>query len=113
MTGGTPLVGNGNFFEPTLLSDVPRDLPIAQEVLTGPVAMIFRARDLADAIRLANSLPNAGDSSIWTREPTEQQQLIAQVTGKSVTLNSAPRQQGQLGAGLLREFTQAKTVTLG
>ena len=83
LTGGTRLVGDGNFFEPTLLSDVPRESPIAQDVLTGPIAIIYRARDLADAIGPANSGSFAGESSVWTREPAEQQQLIASIGGKA------------------------------
>ena len=92
---------------------MPRDSTVVQDVLTGPVAMIFRARDLVDAIGLANSLPFAGESSVWTREPAEQQQLIAGVRGTAVTLNALPRQDGRCGMGALREFTVPKTVTLG
>ena len=113
LTGGTRLVGGGNFFEPTLLSDVPRDSPIAQDVLTGPLAMIFRAHDLADAIRLASREPCAGESSVWTREPGEQQQLLACIGSRTVALNASPRHDGRSGMAALREFTEARTVTLG
>ena len=112
LTGGARLVGSGNFFEPTLLSDVPRDSSIVQEVLTGPLAILFRARDLDDALTLANGAPSAGESSVWTREPAEQQQLLAGIRARAVTLNAVPRPDGCLGATAAREFTRAKRITL-
>jgi succinate-semialdehyde dehydrogenase/glutarate-semialdehyde dehydrogenase len=112
LTGGTRLVGRGIFFEPTLLSDVPRESPIAQVVLSGPLLMIFRSRDVEDAISLANCLSFSGESSVWTREPTEQQQLIDGIRSKAITLNASPGQDGRLCASALREFTEAKIVTL-
>ena len=100
------------FFEPTLLSDVPRDSSSAKSDLTGPVGILFRARDLADAISIANGMPLAGASSVWTREPAEQQQLIAAIKGRSVTLNAAPRQNGPLVMEALRDYMEGKTVNL-
>jgi succinate-semialdehyde dehydrogenase / glutarate-semialdehyde dehydrogenase len=47
----------GTFFEPTVLTGVTPDMDIAQEEIFGPVAALFRFKDEADAIRIANATP--------------------------------------------------------
>jgi succinate-semialdehyde dehydrogenase/glutarate-semialdehyde dehydrogenase len=51
--GGRHALG-GTFFEPTVLTDVPADAQCASEETFGPVAPLFRFRDEAEVIRLAN-----------------------------------------------------------
>jgi succinate-semialdehyde dehydrogenase/glutarate-semialdehyde dehydrogenase len=46
LIGGNKVGGNGNFFEPTVLVDIPPESPASRDELFGPVASIFRARDL-------------------------------------------------------------------
>jgi succinate-semialdehyde dehydrogenase/glutarate-semialdehyde dehydrogenase len=127
VTGGTRLIGSGNFFEPTILSDVPRTAPVARDALAGPVALLFRAKDLVEAIAIANDTPFGRAASLWTKEPSEQQQLIAGIDAGSVALNGlqvdtarAPvggtKRSGygrELGAAGIREFMVAKTVLIG
>lgn len=52
--GGKPLPGNGYFYPPTVLDNVPLDAPIAHAEIFGPVACVYRFEDEAQAIRLAN-----------------------------------------------------------
>lgn len=120
LAGGSRMVGSGLFYEPTLLADVPRTAAVARDALSGPAAMLFRARDAADAIALANQ-PVAGSmASIWTRDPTEQQQLIAGVGAATVSLNGMPNDDAHPGTGQgpeqdrarVREFLAAKTVVI-
>ena len=54
MTGGKRHALGHTFFEPTVLSGVTAQMPIAQEEIFGPVATLFRFNTEADAIRLAN-----------------------------------------------------------
>jgi succinate-semialdehyde dehydrogenase/glutarate-semialdehyde dehydrogenase len=128
VTGGAKLVGDkGHFFEPTLLSDVPRTATVARDAIAGPVAMLFRAQDLADAIAIANDSPYGLSASVWTKEPVEQQALINGVDAGTVTLNALPtfdprlpvggsKRSGygrELGGAGIRECMQAKTVSIG
>jgi succinate-semialdehyde dehydrogenase/glutarate-semialdehyde dehydrogenase len=53
-TGGKRPALGGTFFEPTILTDVTQDMACAREEIFGPVATLFRFRDDADAIRMAN-----------------------------------------------------------
>ncbi len=128
VTGGAKLADDkGFFFEPTLLSDVPRTTPIARDAITGPVALLFRARDLADAIAIANDTPFGLGASVWTKEPAEQQALINGIDAGTVALNALPsfdprlpvggsKRSGygrDLGAAGIRDCMQATTVSIG
>lgn len=54
-TGGTPQPGNGYFYPPTVLDNVPIDAKIAQEEIFGPVACVYRFETEAQAIQHANN----------------------------------------------------------
>lgn len=126
LAGGTRMVGRGNFFEPTLLSDVSRTSAVARDALSGPICLVFRARDLQDAIAIANDTPTGRTASIWTNEPAEQPLLISGVDAGYVALNSMPKESPrlpvggvkrsgygrELGVQGIREFLVAKTVSL-
>jgi len=127
LIGGEPIPGEGNFYRPTVLVGVPRSCAIYREELFGPVAMLFRVKDLDEAIRLANDTPFGLGASAWTRDPAEQQRLVAELECGSVFLNamvaSDPRlpfggikRSGygrELSAAGMREFMNAKTVVVG
>jgi len=67
LTGGKiPQTLNGWFFEPTLFTDCTRDMRIAEEEIFGPVVSLFSAKDLRDAIDIANSVEYGLSSSIYT-----------------------------------------------
>src|SRR5215218_4994430 len=52
LTGGNKIDGPGNFFEPTVLVDLDVNAPVSCEEIFGPVAMLFRAASVDDALRL-------------------------------------------------------------
>ena len=126
LTGGARLVGRGNFFEPTLLSDVPRSHAVARDVCTGPLSILFRVGELADALSIANEGPFASTASIWTREPAEQQQLISGIQASFIALNALPVEDASLStrdgkrsgrgresvSGGIHEFMHTKTVSI-
>lgn len=126
LTGGERMLGDGNYFEPTVLAGVPRSSPVFREELFGPVAMLFRARDLEQAIEIANDTQFGLSASVWTRDPAEQQRVISELQCGAVFLNamvaSDPRlpfggikRSGygrELSAAGMREFLNAKTVVI-
>ena len=126
LTGGERMLGDGFFFEPTVLTNIPRTSPVYREELFGPVAMLFPARDLDEAIEIANDTPFGLAASAWTRDPAEQQRLVSELQSGAVFINamvaSDPRlpfggikHSGygrELSAAGMREFLNAKTVVL-
>ncbi|EBI5033549.1 NADP-dependent succinate-semialdehyde dehydrogenase [Salmonella enterica] len=54
ITGGKAHELGGNFFQPTILVDVPDNAKVAREETFGPLAPLFRFKDEADVIRQAN-----------------------------------------------------------
>ena len=124
LTGGRRLTGPGNYFEPTVMADVPADSPAYRDELFGPVASVFRARDLDDAIRIANDTTFGLAAAAWTRDPSETDRLVRDLEAGTVFINgmvaSDPRfpfggvkSSGygrELGVWGLREFVNVKTV---
>jgi succinate-semialdehyde dehydrogenase / glutarate-semialdehyde dehydrogenase len=126
LTGGERMLGAGNYFEPTVITGIPRNSAVYREELFGPVAMLFRAQDLNEAIEIANDTPFGLGASAWTRDPAEQQRLVSELQCGGVFLNtmvaSDPRlpfggikRSGygrELSAAGMREFLNAKTVVI-
>jgi len=65
LTGGKVLKREGNFVEPTIIS-ISHDAPIVQHELFAPVLYVFKIKDLDEAIKLNNSVPQGLSSSLFT-----------------------------------------------
>lgn len=68
VTGGTPLPGDGYFYPPTVLENVPQDAAIAHEEIFGPVAPIYRFQTEDQAIRLANDTEYGLAAYVYTTD---------------------------------------------
>jgi succinate-semialdehyde dehydrogenase/glutarate-semialdehyde dehydrogenase len=68
LTGGTRHALGGTFYEPTVLTDVTPQMQIAGEDTFGPIAPLFRFRDEAEAIALANGTPSGLAAYFYTRD---------------------------------------------
>ena len=64
-----PLADAGYFVPPTIFADVPETAGIAQEEIFGPVLSVMRAKDLDDAIRIANGTKYALTGGCYSRSP--------------------------------------------
>lgn len=67
-SGGRRHVLGGNFFEPTVLTDVPHDALIFSDETFGPVAPLFRFKTEEEAIALANDTPYGLASYFYARD---------------------------------------------
>ncbi len=124
LTGGNRIAGSGFFYEPTVLVDLAKDSPAYREEVFGPVASIFRVRDQAEAIEMANDHIYGLGASVWTNDKDEQELFVSELDAGMVFVNgmvaSDPRlpfggvkRSGfgrELGSAGIREFTNTKTV---
>ena len=124
LTGGKPLDRPGNYYAPTVLTNIPKESPAYREELFGPVASVFRARDVDQAIQIANDSRFGLGASAWTNDKTERERFINDLESGMVFINrmvaSDPRipfggvkwsgHGRELGAHGIREFTNIKTV---
>ncbi|MEG3164780.1 NAD-dependent succinate-semialdehyde dehydrogenase [Sphingomonas sp. PB2P19] len=114
----------GAYLTAGILVDVPPDSTFLHEEIFGPVAMLFRAADLDDAIRIANDIPFGLGSSVWTNDPEEQARFVRDIAAGMTAINqmlaSSPeapfggiKRSGhgrELGPFGLHEFMNLKTV---
>ena len=124
LTGGKPLDRPGNFYAPTVLTDIPKNSPAYKEEFFGPVASIFRVKDIDEAIQVANDSRFGLGASAWTNDPGETERFINELEAGMVFLNkmvaSDPRvpfggvkssgHGRELSVQGIREFVNIKTV---
>jgi succinate-semialdehyde dehydrogenase/glutarate-semialdehyde dehydrogenase len=124
LTGGHRLDRAGYYFAPGVLTDISEDSPAYHEEIFGPIALLFKARDIDEAIRIANDSDFGLGASAWTRNDREQQRFVAELEAGMVFVNamvaSDPRvpfggvKRSGYGRELslygLREFVNIKTV---
>jgi succinate-semialdehyde dehydrogenase / glutarate-semialdehyde dehydrogenase len=124
LTGGKPVAGRGNFYEPTVLVDIPKNSPAYREEFFGPVASIFRVKSIDEALAIANDSRFGLGASAWSNDPAEQERFVNDLEAGMVFINhmvaSDPRvpfggvkasgHGRELGPYGIREFTNTKTV---
>jgi succinate-semialdehyde dehydrogenase/glutarate-semialdehyde dehydrogenase len=122
--GGEP---DGNFYPPTVLSDITPDNDAYREELFGPVAQVYRVSSEEDAVRLANDTPFGLGSYVYTTDSDQALRVADKIDAGMVFVNAAGaegaelpfggvkrsgfgRELGRLGAD---EFVNKKVVRVG
>jgi succinate-semialdehyde dehydrogenase/glutarate-semialdehyde dehydrogenase len=122
--GATVPAGDGWYFAPTVLSGVTMDMPVAQQEIFGPVAMVLRVPDLEAALVAANATTFGLGSSVWTSDRDEEQRCIDGIEAGAVFVNAMVASMPELPFGGikrsgfgrelsevgLKEFANVKTV---
>jgi succinate-semialdehyde dehydrogenase / glutarate-semialdehyde dehydrogenase len=126
LTGGKPLKLPGNYYAPTVLTNIPKDSPAYGEEFFGPVALLFRVNNIDEAICLANDVRFGLGASAWTNDDRERERFINELESGMVFINkmvaSDPRipfggvkssgHGRELSANGIREFMNIKTVSI-
>jgi succinate-semialdehyde dehydrogenase / glutarate-semialdehyde dehydrogenase len=86
-TGGNRIGNKGNFFEPTVLTDVPMDSRIMNEEPFGPVAVISPFKGFDDVVEEANRLPYGLAAYAYTRSAKTAQAVAAAVETGMISIN--------------------------
>ena len=124
LTGGNPVNGAGNYYAPTVLTNIPKNSPAYRDELFGPVASVFHAKNVDEAISIANDSRFGLGASAWTNDKHERERFINEIEAGMVFINrmvaSDPRlpfggvkhsgHGRELGPYGIREFTNIKTV---
>ncbi len=78
---------NGAFYPSGVLTSVPRESEAFHQELFGPVAMVFKAKDEAEAIELANDTPYGLGSYVFTNDPEQAARVADQIDAGMVFVN--------------------------
>ncbi len=124
VTGCQPLEREGAFYAASILDRVTPGMPAYSEELFGPVAIVMRARDEADALRIANDTPFGLGGCVWSADSQRGEAFARSLECGCAFVNgmvkSDPRlpfggiKQSGYGRELsllgIREFVNAKTI---
>jgi succinate-semialdehyde dehydrogenase / glutarate-semialdehyde dehydrogenase len=126
LCGGHRLDRPGFYFAPGVLTNIGQDSPAYREEVFGPIALLFRVRDIDEAIELANDTEFGLGASAWTGNQKERDRFVTELEAGLVFINamvaSDPRvpfggvKRSGYGRELshygIREFVNIKTVWL-
>lgn len=125
LTGGArPDRAEGWFYEPTVVAGLTRDMRLWSEEAFGPVASLYRAESLDDALALANDSDFGLGSAFWSSDPAEIARAEREIEAGAVFVNGMTISYPELPFGGIkrsgygrelsmegiREFTNLKTV---
>jgi succinate-semialdehyde dehydrogenase/glutarate-semialdehyde dehydrogenase len=127
LVGGERPDRDGWWYPPTLVADITEDMDMYLEEVFGPVAQVYRAQDIDEAIRIANATRFGLGSNAWTTDEAEQERFVRDlqagqtfVNGMVASFPSLPfggiKASGhgrELAGHGIREFTNVKTVWFG
>ena len=123
-TGGQRLERRGYFYAPTVLTSVKPGMPAFDEETFGPVAAVVRAKNVGQAVELANRSAYGLAASIWTSNPKRGEDLAGTIEAGVVFVNDVVKSDPRLPFGGIkrsgygrelsefgiREFVNIKTV---
>ena len=124
LTGGSAPAGDGWFYAPTIIADLPDDTRLVMEEAFGPVATLYRASSVDHAVAIANQTTFGLSSAVWTNDDAEAEHVSRELDAGAVFINgmtvSYPelpfggiKASGigrELAAAGIREFCNLKTV---
>ena len=124
VTGCEPLPGDGAYYRASILDRVEPGVRAYHEELFGPVAIVIRARDEADALRIANDSVFGLGGSVWTRDTARGERFARQIQSGATFVNGMVKSDPRLPFGGvknsgfgrelsyhgMREFLNAKTI---
>jgi succinate-semialdehyde dehydrogenase/glutarate-semialdehyde dehydrogenase len=124
LTGCEPLPGTGAFYKPSILDKVAPGMRAYEEELFGPVAIVIRAKDEQDALRIANESRFGLGGSVWTQDSARGERVARQLQCGAAFVNGFVKSDPRIPFGGvkasgygrelshhgIREFVNAKTI---
>ncbi len=112
LIGGHQITGNGNFYPPTILKDIPINSPAMSEEFFGPVALLFRVSNLEEAIKLANSTIFGLGASVWTHNEFEAKIAIRDIEAGAVFVNGMVKSDPRLPFGGIKRSGYGRELSM-
>jgi len=124
LCGGKRRDDHSLFYEPTLITNVKKGMPVFDEETFGPVSVVIPAKDPEDAVRIANDTPYGLGASLWTQDLELAEKLASKIEAGAVFINGMTKSDPRLPFGGtkrsgygrelaypgIREFVNQKTV---
>ncbi|HVV94014.1 MAG TPA: aldehyde dehydrogenase [Hyphomicrobiales bacterium] len=119
--------GEGPIVHPTILTDVTPKMEIYHEEIFGPVLIVLKAKDDADAVRIANDTPYGLSAAVFSADINRAYGLAAQIQSGICHINSSTLyDEGQMpfggvkesgygrfgGKQAINEFTETRWITI-
>ncbi len=125
--GAEPIDGEGFYFQPGILEDIPPSSKAYHEEIFGPVMLMFKVDTLDEAITIANESPFGLGSAIWTQDEAEQEAGITRLQAGATFVNSMTSSDPRLPFGGIkksgygrelaeegvRTWSNVKTISIG
>jgi len=126
LCGAEPVTGEGYYYKPGILDNIPLKARVYHEEIFAPVALLFKVNSLDEAIKITNSSPFGLGSSIWTQDEKEMELAIRDIEAGATFVNSMTssnqvlpfggvKRSGygrELAAEGIRTFCNIKTVNI-
>jgi phenylacetaldehyde dehydrogenase len=87
VAGGSARGGQGYFFEPTVLVDLPPDHELMREEIFGPIIAINSFNDVEEAITAANDTPYGLAAQVWTRDIGAAHSIASRIRAGTIWIN--------------------------
>lgn len=124
LLGGKVPKRKGAWYPPTILTDVKKGMPAADEEMFGPVAAIIKVSGEEEALKTANESEFGLGASLWTNSKTRAKKIIPQIEAGAVFVNGLVKSDPRLPFGGIKksgfgrelaregilEFVNTKTV---
>ncbi|MGL4378591.1 MAG: aldehyde dehydrogenase family protein, partial [Microcoleaceae cyanobacterium] len=118
-TGAKVLIGGhrlsdskGNFYLPTILTDIPPGSPAYQEEFFGPVALVFRVNNIDEAIELANGTSFGLGASAWTTITEERDRFTTELEAGAVFINGMVKSDPRLPFGGIKRSGYGRELSI-
>ena len=124
ISGGSRILGIGNYYSPTILTNVKKGMPVYMEETFGPVAVVLPVKDEQEAIEVANDSLYGLGASLWTSDLEKGEELARKIEAGAIFINGLVKSDSRLPFGGIKnsgygrelsgygikEFVNIKTV---